>query len=124
MKLGTVCFFVKDNKVMLFRIHYPDNVERWNGVGGVVEEGETPEQAVVREVKEEIGVNERDLKRLHEFEAQGYHLIVFTLKDWEGEPKLLDSTLKEVKWFGFDEVPYEQMWVGNDQWLPNVLSQA
>lgn len=54
MRQTAACFLIKENKVLLLRVHYPDGHEIWNGGAGWVEEGETPEQGIIREIKEEI----------------------------------------------------------------------
>ncbi len=54
---GTVCFLVKGRKVLLALIEYPSGDRKWNGIGGVIEEGENPIDAVVREFEEETFLN-------------------------------------------------------------------
>ena len=51
----TLCFLLYDDKVLMLHRHFPPNQGLWNGVGGHIDPGETPEQAVIREVKEETG---------------------------------------------------------------------
>ena len=49
-KKGELLFYLRDNKP---NIPFPHH---WDLFGGYIEEGETPEQALIREVKEELGV--------------------------------------------------------------------
>jgi 8-oxo-dGTP pyrophosphatase MutT (NUDIX family) len=51
----TLCFLLNGDDVLLIHRRFPPNEGRWNGVGGHVEPGETPRQAVIREVAEETG---------------------------------------------------------------------
>ena len=69
----TTIFLVKDEKVLLT---WNKNLQTWIPVGGHIEPGETPDEAIIREVKEEIGCDfifyqehqtENDVKILNPF---------------------------------------------------------
>ena len=51
----TLCFLTRDDHVLLLKRRRPPNQGLWNGVGGHVEQGETPLAACLREVREETG---------------------------------------------------------------------
>jgi 8-oxo-dGTP diphosphatase len=51
----TLCFLLYQDKVLMLHRNFPPNQGLWNGVGGHIDPGETPKQAVIREVKEETG---------------------------------------------------------------------
>lgn len=51
----TLCFLLNGEDVLLLHRRFPPNQGLWNGVGGHIEPGETPRQAVIREVAEETG---------------------------------------------------------------------
>ena len=51
--IGTVCFIIQNNKVLLAEIQMPNGTRVWNGLGGVVEDSESLEEAVAREMAEE-----------------------------------------------------------------------
>ena len=56
MKLATLCYIRRENKtLMLHRIKKQNDIHqgKWNGLGGKFEQGESPEECVVREVREE-----------------------------------------------------------------------
>ena len=58
-KLTTLCYIEKDNKyLMLHRIKKENDInhDKWIGVGGKFELGESPEECLSREVKEETGL--------------------------------------------------------------------
>ena len=60
MKIGTLCYISDGNKtLMLHRIKKDNDMHKnkWNGLGGKLMPGETPEECVVREVKEESGLS-------------------------------------------------------------------
>ncbi len=59
MKLATLCYVQHGQKtLMLHRIKKPQDIHqgKWNGLGGKLLPGETPEQCVIREVEEESGI--------------------------------------------------------------------
>ena len=60
MKNTTVCYIEKDGKyLMIHRIkkENDENKDKWIGIGGKIEEGESPHECIVREVREEAGLN-------------------------------------------------------------------
>lgn len=67
------------------RSHYPDV---WDLPGGRVEPGESPLQALTRELKEELGVeahlSEKDAWRTLTYDR--LHLRIYLIDDWTGEP--------------------------------------
>ena len=58
------------------------NQDSWSEFGGQIEEGETPEKAIKREIKEELGIKLVDLKFFKKYELQRkkgiYEQFVFT----------------------------------------------
>lgn len=125
MKVGTVCFFLDNDNVLLTLIEYSSTERLWNGIGGGVDEGETPEQAFLREIKEEtyLTVESNSLKKVAELQLkEDFKLTVFTVDKWKGEIKAKDPSLKEFKWFNKDKLPFDQMHEGNDMWLPSLLN--
>ena len=60
-RLTTLCYIEKDDRyLMLHRIYKKKdmNKDKWIGVGGHVEEGESPEECLLREVREESGLED------------------------------------------------------------------
>ena len=123
-KAGTVCFIVENGKVLLAHIQYPDGKLLWNGIGGVVEAGETPGDAVVREVAEEtkLSLDKSDVRDVLTIDFPELDLHVFVTNRWSGTLEIIDPTLKEPRWFAFSDVPYAEMHERNDEWLPQILT--
>ncbi len=60
MKNRSVAIVVRDGKILMERLCYPDannGKEFFSIPGGGIEDGETPEEAVIRELKEECGMD-------------------------------------------------------------------
>ena len=125
LRKGTVCFIRNADRVLLALIEYGPNDRKWNGIGGFVEEGESLEEAVIRETKEEtyITIDKDCLKKVAELNVSPvFQLNVFLSNSWHGELKIKDHTFKELKWFSKGELPYLMMHEGNDKWLPEILN--
>lgn len=60
MAIVTLCFVKKDNKILMINRNKYPFMGMWNGVGGHVEEGESPLQGAIREIKEEGNVDVSD----------------------------------------------------------------
>ncbi len=131
MKHMTLLFLIREDKkeVLLAMKKRGFGEGKWNGVGGKVEEGETVEQAVIREAQEEIGVgiDEKDLVPRGDlfFSFEGpdevkLRVRIFTTSVWEGTPA--ESEEMSPKWFSYDSVPYDAMWVDDPHWLPQMLT--
>lgn len=78
ISLTTLCYIEKDDKyLMLHRIKKENdlNKDKWIGVGGHFEPSETPEECLLREVKEETGL------RLTSYQFRG--LVTFLSNEWE-----------------------------------------
>ena len=124
MMKGTVCFLTKNEEVLLILIEYSPTDRKWTGIGGYSEEGESLEDAVIRESKEEshIAIEKECLKKVAELTDDALQLHVFLTDKWSGKLKAKDPTLKEFRWFPKNNLPFSQMHKDNDKWLPQVLN--
>lgn len=126
MKQVTLCLLMKDNQVLLAMKKRGFGQGLWNGVGGKLNEGETVEEAVIRETKEEIGVIPTILERVATIDflfsdkpEWDQQMCVFKATNWEGEPQ--ESEEMKPQWFQIDKIPLDQMWEADTHWLPKVL---
>lgn len=79
----------------------------WEFVGGKVEKGETKEQALVRECREELAITvepqEIFTEVTHEYSDVTVHLTLFNCAISEGQPQLLEHN--DLKWITVAEIP-------------------
>lgn len=79
----------------------------WEFVGGKVEPGETKEQALIRECREELGVTlsvgEVFMDVTHEYPDITVHLTLFNAAIAEGMPQKLEHN--DIRWITPDEIP-------------------
>lgn len=109
-------------------------VDQLNGFGGGVEDGETIDQAAVREVKEEAGVaidlgdlERRALVYCNNYNKQGEpfvcKLYVTAARRWRGELALqVDSKMRDLAWYPVAKLPIEQLMFGDRAWIERVLT--
>ena len=79
----------------------------WEFVGGKLEKGESPEQALIRECREELDVTVRVrdmfMDVVHEYPDITVHLMIFNAEIAQGEPKMLEHC--DIKWIKAEEIP-------------------
>lgn len=98
-----VAALVREGRVLMVHRHperrwYPDC---WDLVGGHIEPGETPAQAVIRECAEEIGVRIRDPRPFPmAFTDPGIAMSAFLVTEWVGEPvNTAPDEHDRLRWF-------------------------
>ncbi len=119
----TLCEIVSKKKILLKFANRGVSKGNWNGLGGRVEQNETPEEGVVREVEEESGLKIKDLEKigvLNFYKASRDELFarvhLFYSESFTG--KLRESDEGELRWFGIDSIPYDRMWPDDEFWFP------
>lgn len=121
--LTTLCYIEKGNSyLMLHRIKKEKDInkDKWIGVGGHFEPDETPEECLLREVKEETGLtlNAWRLRGIITFisnECQTEYMFLFTSDDYSGEIKECDEGVLE--WVDKSEIYNLPIWEGDKIFL-------
>jgi 8-oxo-dGTP diphosphatase len=125
MKLATLCYLRKNNHtLMVHRIKKENDMHagKWNGLGGKLESGETPEECARREIWEESGlvVKGLNLKGMITFpgfyDEEDWYTFLFTVDDFEGE--LIDSPEGHLQWIPNDELFDLNLWPGDRIFIP------
>ena len=130
MKNTTLCYITRGNDVlMLHRVKKKNdlNQDKWIGVGGKFEGEETPDECLLREAREETGLN------LTSWRCRG--VVTFLSDVWEGEYMYLftadgfEGTLKEcdegdLQWVSREFLDALPKWEGDKIFLELLWKDA
>ena len=118
-KLSTLCYIEKDDKyLMLHRTVKENDVnkDKWIGVGGHFEADESPEECVLREVKEETGYTLtsyrfRGIVTFVSGNGVTEYMHLFTADEFEGKSIACDEG--ELEWVDIDKIESLHIWEGD-----------
>ena len=130
MKQTTLCYIRQgENVLMLHRVkkERDENRDKWIGIGGKFEEGESPEDCLLRETLEETGLT------LTDWRYRG--LVTFVSDEWGTEYMHLftadgfSGTLREcdegvLEWIPLDRLYSLPMWAGDRIFLDLLRQEA
>ena len=129
MILSTLCYIEKNSQILLLhrtKKSIDPNGGKWIGVGGKLEQNESPDECIIREVYEETGLH---------IQPQLRGILTFILPKWENELTFLytsnnfEGTLKEcnegqLHWIDKDKVLDLNLWEGDKHFLPKLLESS
>lgn len=114
----TLCYIEKDDSyLMLHRVKKVNdqNHDKWIGVGGKFEPGESPEECLLREIKEETGLTltKYNLRGIVTFVSDewGEYMYLFTATEYEGEMQTCDEG--ELVWVPKADIEKLNLWEGD-----------
>ena len=127
MNFTTLCYIEKENKyLMLHRTSKKKdgNKDKWIGVGGHFEKGESPEECLLREVKEETGLE------LTSYQFRG--IVTFISDEWPDEYMCLYTADKytgdigncdegELVWVEKEKIMDLNIWEGDKIFLKLLM---
>ena len=120
MKFATLCYVKNHGEtLMLHRIKKSNDHHRgkWVGLGGKIKPGESPEECVIREVREESGLNiiKPRLTGFLTFPSfdgiDDWYAFVFAATEFSGT--LIDSPEGTLKWVTDEEMKQMNLWEGD-----------
>lgn len=129
MRIYTLGFLFKNDKIILAKKKRKIGVGKWNGYGGRVEEGEDRPECLVREIFEESSVvvqkeNGKELGYIdfhfQEVEISISRVYIYRIDEFEGFP-IETEEMGEPKEFDLDKIPYNEMMLGDDKFIPYIL---
>lgn len=117
--LSTLCYIMRDDKYLMLHRTVKEkdvNKDKWIGVGGHFEEGESPEECLLREVREETGYTltsyrYRGIVTFISGDGITEYMSLFTADGFEGEP--IPCNEGELAWVPVKEVYDLNIWEGD-----------
>lgn len=127
MDKTVLCYLHREDKyLLLYRNKKKADINegKWIGIGGHLELGETKEQALIREVKEETGltINSYEYRGDLIFINDDYEEIMylFTSDDFSGD--IIECDEGELHWIDKDKILNLNLWEGDKAFLPKLLN--
>lgn len=117
-------FLIRDNKILVGQ--RPENnslAGQWEFPGGKIEPGETPEEALRRELQEELGIDaeigELRLACTHSYGDVGILILFYRVDFWKGQPKAQHHL--QLDWIYPEELKYRPIPEANKKILDKIF---
>ena len=128
-KIESICLIVKEGRELLMALKQEGRgAGNLNAPGGKLEEGESLENSVAREVMEEFAVRVDPSKLekvaiIHFYfgETPGPEVHVFLTGEWSGQPRE-SKEMGNPTWYEISDLPWDKMWLADRDWMPVVFS--
>lgn len=126
MILSTLCYIENEGKyLMLHRTKKKNDInkDKWLGIGGKFEDGESPEECIIREVNEETGLtlNSIKLRCIVTYVSTNWeteYMYVFISKNFTGE--LIDCNEGDLQWIEKEKVTELNTWEGDKIFVEKI----
>lgn len=130
MRKSTLCYIEKDGAYLMLlrnKKKIDENKGKWIGVGGKLEDGESADECLLREVREETGLKllnyEQRGRILFESDEWGSELMyLYTSDDFEGN--IIECSEGELKWIPKTEIMDLNLWEGDREFLKLLFENA
>ena len=121
------CYLIRgDEFLLLYRNKKKNdfNKGKYIGVGGHIEEGETPSEAINREVKEETNFDiiSKELRAVIIFYCDEFeeHMYLYTSREFKGE--MIECNEGTLKWVNYHDFKNITMWEGDKYFIEPLLN--
>ena len=122
-RLTTLCYLERNGAYLILhrtKKEHDENGDKWIGVGGKFEPGESPEECALREVREETGLTMlkpkfRGIVTLVSDEWGVEYMHLFTCTDFTGD--LIECDEGDLVWLPKRELLGKKMWAGDKIFL-------
>ena len=129
MKNTTLIYLERDHKyLMMYRGRKPHdpNAGKWIGIGGKIEEGETPEECAIRETREETGITLdslafRGIVFFINTKYETEYMYLYTSTEFDGADST-DCDEGDLRWIDIDEIGSLSLWEGDRIFLDLLKS--
>ena len=130
MHNSTLCYITRGSEVlMLHRVKKKNDInkDKWIGIGGKFEFEESPDECLLREAKEETGLNLtswrcRGVVTFLNDGCEGEYMYLFTADGWEGNMKECDEG--DLQWISREFLYSLPMWEGDRIFLDLLWQDA
>lgn len=118
------CYLIKDNEVVAIKYKKGNRKEGYYDIpGGKIEEGETPKQTAIREMKEETGIEVKNLKYkgtiIKEYPDRKFVFETFIANEYEGKPQEVEENTAE--WIEIKELLQKEKILSNIMMLDSFF---
>ena len=128
--INTTMIYLKrdESYLLLYRNKKKNDINhnKWIGVGGRQEVGETIDECAIRETKEETGYDVHSLKCAGEVlfndEENKIMMYVYEITDFSGEQ--IECNEGTLKWIPIKDIYNYPMWEGDKAFLPLLINHA
>lgn len=123
--VAVLLFVIRGGEALLIRKKRGLGAGKINAPGGHIEPGESPEEAAIRETREEVGVTpaaprRRGHLRFQFTDGYGLECHVLSADSCEGEVRETDEAIP--LWTPLDALPFGEMWADDRLWIPLMLA--
>lgn len=127
MRLTTICYIEQDGNYLMFHRTKKENDQshdKWLGVGGKFDKDESPDECILREVKEETGLTltSYQLRGVMTFVSDIWeteYMFIYTADEFEGE--LAECSEGDLQWIKKTEVMNLKLWEGDKIFLKKLI---